>query len=185
MEGYPWERYGLIVELTKRMQDVSPQFGKTAIQKMVFLLQEIYGVELGYDYSFYTYGPFSFDLSRDLKLIEYHGGLDISFVNSGTRGYRVKPGNKSDLFYEKAAHAICREGLNLDMAIGEFGAYNARELELRSTIIYTDRDLEINRKQYGRDDFIKLIHNLKPHFELSYIAEVVADLKDKDFINLG
>ncbi|MGB4289543.1 MAG: restriction endonuclease, partial [Dethiobacteria bacterium] len=63
MEGYPWERYGLIVELTVRMQAISPQFGKTAIQKMIYLLQAVYTVDYGYEYSFYTYGPYSFDLS--------------------------------------------------------------------------------------------------------------------------
>ena len=40
--GYPWERYGLIVELTGRIQNVSSQFGKTAMQKMVYLLQVVY-----------------------------------------------------------------------------------------------------------------------------------------------
>ncbi|NLS45772.1 MAG: hypothetical protein GX969_08570, partial [Firmicutes bacterium] len=50
MGGYPWERYGLIVELTGRIQDVSSQFGKTAMQKMVYLLQAVYEVEFGYNY---------------------------------------------------------------------------------------------------------------------------------------
>jgi uncharacterized protein YwgA len=183
--GYPWERYGLIVELTVRMQAISRQFGKTSIQKMIYLLQALYEVDYGYDFSFYTYGPYSFDLSRDLKIIEHHGGLDICFVNSETRGYLIKPGANNYLFRKKAADSIHRAGSNLDAAINEFGAYNTRDLELRSTIIYADRDSRDNKKQHCRGDFIKLIHNLKPHFELNYIENVVAGLEEKGFIDLG
>ncbi len=185
MECYPWERYGLIVELTVRMQAISPQFGKTAIQKMIYLLQAVYTVDYGYEYSFYTYGPYSFDLSRDLKIIEHHGGLDICFVNSETKGYIIKPGPDNHLFREKAADAIhCAES-KLDAAVNEFGAYNTRELELRSTIIYADRESQFNKIQQSRDDFIKLIHNLKPHFEISYISSVVNEMEEKGFICLN
>lgn len=180
--SYPWERYGMIVELATRMQPASPQFGKTALQKMIYLLQTVYGVKCGYDYSFHTYGPYSSDLSRDLQIIQYHGGLEISFVNTGTWGYLIKPGPQNELFREKAASFIGQVESNLDAAIIEFGANNARDLELISTIIYTDRDLENDKKQYSRIQFIRLIHDLKPQFEQRYIDTVVAGLEDKCFI---
>ena len=50
----PWEQYGLIVDLTQRLKDKRPQLGKTALQKLVYLLQHVYNVECGYDFSLYT-----------------------------------------------------------------------------------------------------------------------------------
>ena len=183
--GYPWERYGLIVELTGRIQNVSSQFGKTAMQKMVYLLQVVYEVEFGYNYSFYTYGPYSADLSRDLKIIEHHGGIEINYVNSETKGFRIKQGANRAQFLEKATGAIRRTGASMAAAIREFGVYNTRELELRSTIIYAERDLKENGESYSRNRFVELVYNLKPHFEPDYIAEVIDDLEKKGFISIN
>ncbi|NLA11544.1 MAG: SocA family protein [Firmicutes bacterium] len=180
--GYPWARYGLVVELTARMQAASQQFGKTAMQKMIYLLQAVYGVDCGYDFSFYTYGPYCVDLSRDLKIIEHHGGLELNFVNSGTWGYSIKPGDKSFHFREKAANTIRQHSAKLDAVIEEFGNYNAKELELRSTIIYAYRDAKENEQQQSRDAFIELVHNLKPNFGLAHIENVIAHLDGKGFL---
>ncbi|HKM17125.1 MAG TPA: restriction endonuclease [Limnochordia bacterium] len=185
MGGYPWERYGLIVELTGRIQDVSSQFGKTAMQKMVYLLQAVYEVEFGYNYNFYTYGPYSADLSRDLKIIEHHGGIEINYVNSETRGFRIKQGANHTQFAEKAASSIRRAKSKMDAAISEFGEYNARELELRSTIIYAERDLRENGESLSLNRFVELVYNLKPHFEPDYIVEVIGELEKKGFISIN
>lgn len=183
--GYPWARYGLIVELTGRIQDVSSQFGKTAMQKLVYLLQAVYEVEFGYNYSFYTYGPYSADLSWDLKIIEYHGGIEINYVNSKTRGFRIKQGANHTQFVEKAASSIRRAKSKMDAAISEFGVYNARELELRSTIIYAERNFKEEDKTYSRDQLVELVYNLKPHFESKYIEDVVDGLDNKGFISVA
>ena len=180
--GYSWERYGLIVELTTQLQDISPQLGKTAMQKMVYILQAVYGISFGYDYRFYTYGPHSADLSGDLKIIEYHGGIEIRFVSSEARGYRIRQGANHSQFIEKAAGAIGRARQKMNLAIDEFGLYNARELELRSTIIYVHQDSRDNNTQHSRDDFVRLIHNLQPRFDLSCIETVIASLEMKGFI---
>ena len=180
--GYPWVRYGLVVELTARMQTASRQFGKTAMQKMIYLLQAVYGVGYGYNFSFYPYGPYSSDLSRDLKIVEHHGGVEINFVNYGTWGYSIKPGDKSFHFREKAANAIRQNSSKLDAAIKEFGKHSVKELVLRSTIIYVYRDAKENEQQQSRDDFIKLVHNLKPNFGIDYIDTVVNFLEDKGFL---
>lgn len=180
--GYPWARYGLLVELTARMQEASQQLGKTAMQKITYLLQAVYGVHCGYDFGFYPYGPYSIDLSRDLKIIEHHGGVDISFVDSGTWGYTIKPGDKSFHFREKAASIIRQNSSKLDAAIKEFGKHSSKELVLRSTIIYVYRDAKENEQQQSRDDFIELVHNLKPNFGIDYIDTVVNFLEDKGFL---
>ena len=46
-----------LVYLVDKLEDVSPQVGKTVVQKMMFLLDKK-GV-VNYDYSLYHYGPYS------------------------------------------------------------------------------------------------------------------------------
>ena len=124
----------------------------------------------------------SSDLSRDLKLIEHHGGVEINYVNYGTWGYSIKPGDKSFHFREKAASIIRQNSSKLDAAIKEFGKHSSKELVLRSTIIYVYRDAKENEQQQSRDDFIELVHNLKPNFGLKHIEDVITHLDRKGFL---
>ena len=55
--------------LATKLDGVSPQFGRTVLQKLVYLLHVLYGVNPGYDFELYTYGPFSSQLLSDLDVV--------------------------------------------------------------------------------------------------------------------
>ncbi|RKX42659.1 MAG: restriction endonuclease, partial [Thermotogae bacterium] len=134
----PWNRYALIVELADRFKERIPKFGKTLLQKMVYLLQEVYGVNCGYRFELYTYGPFSSELLQDLDLVESLGGVTVVPVISGVGGYMILPGEYSELLKKKAESFLSDEKTlsALDNVVKNFGNYLAKDLELRSTIIY-------------------------------------------------
>lgn len=46
-----WKKVGLISYLTKKFNQIKAQFGKTAMMKYLYILQEVYNVQLGYDFS--------------------------------------------------------------------------------------------------------------------------------------
>lgn len=48
-----WDRYALIVDLAARIRKKS-NFGKKALQKLVYLLQELEDVPVGYRFRFFT-----------------------------------------------------------------------------------------------------------------------------------
>jgi len=98
----PWNRYGIIAELACRLKGASPQFGKTALQKSVYLLQALYGVDCGYDFSLYAYGPFCSDLLGDLDTTGTLGGVQVHALGWGLDGYQIEPGPRSDAIREKA-----------------------------------------------------------------------------------
>ena len=83
----PWEKYGIISYLAKVMEDFHVQFGKTSLQKIVYILQEVYGIKTDYSYTLYNYGPYSFDLASDLDYIAALKGVEVSWVNTG--GYNI------------------------------------------------------------------------------------------------
>jgi len=108
----PWSRYALLAELMHRC----PYHGSTALQRMVFLLQELYGVALGYRFSLYAHGPVSADLLMDLALVESIG---------------------PDALRGKVDAAIYEP---LEKLIADFGFYSTKDLELRATIFCAVKD---------------------------------------------
>ena len=172
----PWDKYGLIVELAKRLEGISPQFGKTALQKLVFLLGAVYQVPCQYEYQLYTYGPYCAELAADVEYVAAMGGVKLWQVNSG---YAIKPAENAQWIKEKADDFFHRYDRQLDQLITKFGTYNARELELRSTLIYLAQCEELTE--------MKLLHqliDLKPYFVQTEVLTAIQDLAGQGFIHL-
>ncbi len=180
----PWKRYGLIAELAHRLRDVSPQFGKTALQKMVYLLQEVFEIDCGYDFQLYSYGPFDSQLLQDLDLVEHVGAVTINPVLSMTGGYEILPGEKADILREKAIDFLGNEKVSaaVDKLVREFGHFWAKDLELRSTIVYVVKDLKRNKEKVTKEKLKKVIKNVKPRFSSTEIEKAINELLEKGFI---
>ncbi len=58
------------------------------IQKTAYLLQEVFSVDLGAKFFWYSYGPYSYEIARDYKLIIDGSYLEyVSTDNEGIRGF--------------------------------------------------------------------------------------------------
>lgn len=182
----PWKRYALIVELACRLREKSSQFGKTALQKMVYLLQELYDIDCGYEFDFYTYGPFSSELVQDLDLVESMRGVKILPVSSGIGGYKIEPGERSEALKNKAGGFLSDSKVSnsLDNLVKAFGNYSARELELRSTIIYVARDLKCSSNPILQSDLARIVKEIKPKFTDVKIQEVITEMLEKGYLSL-
>ncbi|MEW6221121.1 MAG: hypothetical protein AB1634_16525 [Thermodesulfobacteriota bacterium] len=180
----PWHRYALITELADRLQKTSPQFGKTVLQKMVYLLQEAFGVDCGYDFTLYTYGPFASQLLQDLALAESLGGVDVEASASAVGGYRITPGKEAPSVVHKG-EAFLRETdvqQALTRLVDEFGNLNARELELRSTLVYVNRDLRRGGKTAQWDETLRLVQEIKPKFPPAEIEKAAQELHARGYL---
>lgn len=177
----PWNRYGLISELTSRLKDKCPQFGKTILQKMVYLLQEVYDVKCGYQFDIYTYGPFTSQLLQDLDLVEALKGVRISSVISAVGGYYIEPGERNEELREKAREFLRDSSEAIDRLIKNFGSSNAKQLELLSTIVYVDRDMKDTG--ISRENLTKMVGDIKPKFSGSEIESAVSILEAKRILD--
>lgn len=182
----PWNRYGLIAELAERLKGKCPQFGKTALQKLVFLLQDLYGIDCDYDFSLYTYGPYTSKLQQDLDVVENLGGVIIALVMGGAGGYCILPGDKKDALCEKAYPFLQdpKVAVALDRLTADFGVCWARDLELISTIVYVAKDLKRTNKPVSRDQLLNMVHDVKPKFPAGEISSTIEELQSKCFENL-
>lgn len=177
----PWYRYALIVYLTERMQEKGRRFGKTALQKLVYLLQTIYQVPLGYHFSLYMYGPFCNDLMDDLDYVSCIGGVDVT-MEGGASGYTISLSSNAEIIKDKGREFLKDYQSQIEELLGAFGAMRVRDLELRSTIIFVDRDAVAGARKLGREDFIQEIKSIKPHFSYDEINQAVDELESLGYI---
>ena len=86
----PWHRYALIAELARLLHEKSPWFGKSALQKIVYLLQKIGKVNCGYRFDMRILGPTAPILLVELDFMESLGAVKIEFFEEyGIDGYKI------------------------------------------------------------------------------------------------
>lgn len=182
---FPWQRYGLIVELTRRAKDMCPQFGKTMLQKMIYLLQDLYHIDVGYSFSLYTYGPFSPQILQDLDFVETLKGVNVISVSSRTGGYSILPGEKPDIFREKAKDFLNKPSVKaaLGKLIADFASCSAKELELGSTVVYVYNEIKKSGK-VTRTKILKSVREIKPHFSETDIGDAEMKLETKGYLQI-
>ncbi len=169
----PWERYGIISYLAREMERFDVQFGKTSLQKIIYILQETYDVRIGYSYILYNYGPFSAGLANDLDYVAALKGVKVSWVNTG--GYNIKPDIDADAFINKGKFFIDPNKEKIEEALKVFGTMTAKELELNATIIYFVKEYS----EEDKDCIPSEIHQLKPYFDEEQIRKAFVELKCK------
>src|SRR5947209_7331715 len=104
--SFPWHRYATIAELVRRAR--SP-LGRTAVMKLCYFLQAVRGVDLGYDFRLYTYGPFDPSVLGDLAYAQHLGAVAERSVHYPTgAGYEILPGAAGE-FVRERGQAFLRE----------------------------------------------------------------------------
>lgn len=173
----PWNKYGMIIELTRRLQGISPQLGKTALQKMIYLLTAVYCVPSGYEHTLYTYGPYSAELTSDTEYLAAIGGVSIREGSRG--GYEIATTENSMGILAKSQGFTAQFEKQLNQLIEDFGAYSARELELRSTLIFLAKEDSFNQEQLKRQ-----LLELKPYFNEVEVLSTIDELEARQFITV-
>lgn len=129
------DQYALITYLVVRLSKAP---GKKALQKLVHLIEELGGVDAGYRFSFYTYGPYSSDLTGDIDAVAGFNGIDVAY-DAEENTYRITAGKKKDWVLDGGKVFLDRHAAELDRVIEKFGGRLAKDLELVSTIVYLRR----------------------------------------------
>ncbi len=179
IESTPWHKYALISYLSAQIGSKG-SFGRTALQKIVYLLQELKCVPSGYSFRFYNYGPYSSALAGDLDYVSALGGVTVSY-DSCRNFYEITEGNKSALLISKGNNFIEQNKKLIGDIIRWFGDKQAKYLELIATVVYVSK----HKKQLGVKDDTDLIEKtkqFKPKFSEKEIQLSIAYLKEGAFV---
>ncbi len=103
-------------------------------------------------------------------------------MDQGTNGYSISPAHDATLIKNKAQDFLTTFQPQIKKLLAEFGSMRVRDLELRSTIIFVDRDAVTSGREMTRNDFIQEIKSIKPHFSYEEIQEGMAELEGRGYI---
>ncbi len=163
-----------LVTLIRALESRTHQLGKTQLQKLVYFLQEL-GVQLGYKYEIYHYGPYCFELSNDLSSLD---SLNILDVESDPNGFgfnirlsRYANGYDPDPMLKEAVKRI----------VDKLGSNSAGQLEVKATIHFVQRVLA-RRGSANEDTVVGKVRTLKPHFAEVFVRKCYEELQQERLI---
>ena len=145
------DRTTVIAELARRKKGKPGRLGKTAVMKLLHILQDGLGLSLGYRFSLYNYGPYDSEVMSDIGFAEVLGQVSVAYLGED-QGYAIEPTPSIGVSQLKP-EAIRK----IEILVRDFGGMNARELELRSTLLYLANELA------GRQ-LVDRLRELKPKY---------------------
>jgi hypothetical protein len=169
-------RESVIAALVQRR----PGLGRTALMKLIYFLQTLRGVPLGYSFRIYTYGPYDGQVLDDLQAVESTGAVRSQYYEYeyGT-GYSIAP---LDGAAELAHLADEQLGHDLDWVVREFGDKGVVDLEMASTIIFVDRRNSDADTHKNAQDIALAVHEMKPHLSVERIENELDTLKKRGLL---
>ncbi len=143
--------------------------GNIAIQKLVYLLENVYKVDLGYTYGLHHLGPYSFELAGDLSLGEQADlwrskTIQVESPFKSYHGMQYEICEDSGIPYEIRADVQGRwEQVEPAMKalLSAIGRCTGRDLELYATIHYLRTVQDV-----PEEDLWDVLHILKPKYSL-------------------
>jgi hypothetical protein len=117
-------------------------------------------------------------------LVEAIKGVKIQSVLSTTGGYLIVQDDNNNLVRNKAREFLNDEKVKnaLDKLTQDFGGFCAKDLELRSTIVYVDRDMKQSGNPLAPKGLEELVQEIKPYFKANEISQAIAELESKGYL---
>ena len=179
MSSMTIERIGLIAYLAKQ----SPAVGRTALMKYCYFLQAIRNVPLGYNFSLYSYGPFDANVLSDLGDAEALGLVTETVVSYPVGyGYQISSTASDAQLRQYGDQLLRKHSGDADWVIAEFRNLSAADLELESTLVYTDREAYRSDEKVSIAELARRVHDVKPHFSKEQIVRHAESLRAKGLL---
>ncbi len=170
------DQHALIALIAKRAGDANWPLGKKALQKNVHLIQEFGGVDAGYRFSFYTYGPYSSELSGDLDIVAASRGVVVNY-DSPQNFYSIAPSDGADKIIGRGEDFLKANEAAINRVLDTFKGRYAKDLELTSTIAYLRRNAP--KDEFESDEKLRAhVQALKPKYSSQEIDKAIAEARE-------
>jgi uncharacterized protein YwgA len=165
------QRAALLTELADRMTRRGSWCGETHVQKSSYFLQHLLDVPLDYDFIFYKFGPYSFDLSSELAAMEADELVKLRVRHPGY-GPTIVPTEDSKTLRERYPITLGKYEGAVEFVSQKLGTKTVTELERLATALYVSRE---SGADSGVSYRAKRICELKPHIGLEDARAAVAE----------
>jgi uncharacterized protein YwgA len=174
-----WERYAVVGHIADTLKD-SNDLGRKAIQKIVYLFQEVGGMPLGFGYMFYTYGVYSVELANTLSAVESMGGIEATY-DRAQNSYHLQPGKNLFILNKHGSNFLSRHAQAMDRVFAIARGQTAKSLELVSTIIYVSKTENLSARKH-EEELLSRVGELKPKFGAHEIKSKVDELRKGGYL---
>jgi uncharacterized protein len=173
------------VAVLARMVKLAPEqcLGRTQVMKLFYFLQELKGVSVGYDFRLFNYGPFDSEVLSDLaSACSLAVVTEASIIYTRGYGYAITPGANAEKFDRELEENSPVVAARVDEVVREFGSLGAAELELRSTILFVDREWTQTDTSATERALAQRVREIKPHFAEAVILDRISQMKQKGWL---
>lgn len=166
------QRAAILTELMEQLRDAGSWCGETHVQKAVYFLQEAFEVPLGYEYIFYKYGPYSFDLTEDLTALRADYLVEWDHRSPGY-GPSLIPTPWSDQLRQRYPKTLEKYRPAIQSVAQALGRKDVKELEKLATALYVTRQAGVPSDVDSR---ARRLCELKPHVSLEEAQAAVDEV---------
>lgn len=169
------ERMGVI----RKLAECKPKLGRTAMMKLLYLLQSVRHVPLGYRFELYLYGPYASDVLDDIASAEIWGLVQEEVVDYGEYGYgyHIHPCDSFETMPKTAAAFVRKYESDIQWVAEQFGHFSAAELELIGTIVWVYLRAKEHGDSLSEEKIAEFALRIKPHFTREKAHQIVEYLK--------
>ena len=170
-------RWATLIWTVREGVDRRIRVGHTLMQKLMYLLQAAAGVNIGYRFRLYYYGPYSEEVWNEIRMLADMDVLKVTDDPDGY-GYWISLGAKGkyEIFLEAQGQL---PKIQIKELIEELGSLDSRKLELIATTHFVCSDL-VSRNGKAVDETVKAsVTNLKPHFSALQVQSALEFLTQR------
>jgi hypothetical protein len=153
------QKAAVLTELMKQLRAYESWCGETHVQKATYFLQEVLGVQTGFEYILYKHGPYSFDLAEHLTSLRADFLMEFDHRSLGY-GPSLVPTQTSAELRSRYPKTLARHAPRIEFIARAFGSKGVVELERLATALYVTRELGNGASAVERAN---RLHELKPH----------------------
>jgi uncharacterized protein YwgA len=172
-----YERKGAVLSLVRSLKKEGSWTGETHVQKAVYFLQQIAGMDLGFDFILYKHGPYSFDLTSEINAMRADDFLDLE-PQPYPYGPSLHEGEASWLLDERYMRTANTHQSSIDAVAEAFDSHGVADLEAWATALYV-----VSEEGLSADRAPDRIMELKPHIDSDRARQAVEKMENmRDFI---
>jgi hypothetical protein len=176
-----WQRPALLTALVEKAPGQT--LAHTTLVAMVYFLQAIRRVPLGYQFRLHLSGPSDEKVLDDLAYAQSLQAVQSHLVlYEGGYHYDIRPGPQAEAIKGHAQDWLARYQEEIDWVVQEFAGYTTAGLVLAGIIVYADREMGQLHQAGSARILAQRARGLKPRLDLDYIIQKVEALEQKGFL---
>jgi len=165
------QRAAVLLTLLDALKQRGSWCGETHLQKSVYILQELFGVQLGFTFVLYRHGPYSFDLSDEITALQ--ADLLLIVQPRPPYGPSLAPSESAERLLSNFERTRGLFRPAIDYVANRLASCKVVDLERLATALYVTREYAPRRDIGAR---ASRLHELKPHIAIEEAVRAINDV---------